>query len=157
VFDIVDAKFAVFEEVQDGINTLQTLPTSVKGTAPKSCLVVLNIDFPPSAAEENIPQKLQAELLKLFEQAPPSLKSYSSVYRWSGVEAQPNGHPLIDVEGSGEWMVFMLVVDEEGSTLNRGHLVKMVGGWVEGENGKRDEREGVEVEFGVWDGEIFMS
>jgi hypothetical protein len=161
VFDIVDAKFAVFEQTSTGINTFQNLPvhlTSSKGTrpsAPKSCLVVLNISSPSSSSE--IPETLQANLLKLFERAPPSLKSYSAVYRWSGKQAQPENHQFIDVEESGEWMVLFLVVDEVGDVLQSEHLVQMVGGWVEQENSKRDEREGVEIAYGVWDGEVFMS
>jgi hypothetical protein len=161
VFDIIDAKFAVFEEVGnsgsgEGFQDLPARLTSTKGvkpTAPKSCLVVLNIEAP----DADITQKLQEDLRKLFERAPPCLKSYSSVYKWSGVDAQPQGHPLIDVEESGEWMVMFLVVDEEGKTLSRVHLVQMVGGWVEEEKSKRNEREGVEIGFGVWDGEVFMS
>jgi hypothetical protein len=50
-----------------------------------------------------------------------------------------------------EWMVLMLVVDEEGNVLKREHVVKMVGDWMEGVSG-----EGVEVEGGVWGGDVFM-
>ena len=64
---------------------------------------------------------------------------------------------MIDEDERGEWMVMFLVVDKVKDVRQREHLVEMIGGYVEEESMKRDEREGVEVGLGVWTGEVFMS
>ncbi|KAG9188624.1 hypothetical protein G6011_07329 [Alternaria panax] len=162
VFDIVDAKFAVYEEVgSSGMETsYQELPTHLTtrgGMAPKSVMVAVHIDLPQNTTNTNIdtvPKALQSSLFTLVKAAvPPALKPYSSLYRWSGVEAQPDHHPLISKDGRGEWMLLLLLVDEEGKTLIREHAVMLVQGWVNEERGKLG---GGEIEFGVWEGEILM-
>jgi len=163
VFDIVDAQFAVYEEVgglgREGEKPFQRLPkhlTSRMGAAPKSVLVTVYIDVPLGVGmdRDTVPQALHDSLLSRFKAVvPPALKPYLSLYRWAGVEAQPEAHPLIGKDGRGEWMVLLLLVDEEGETLVRGHAVMLVEGWVEQERGKA----GVGgIEFGVWEGEVFM-
>jgi len=163
VFDIVDARFAVYEEVgglgREGEMPFQRLPkhlASRMGAAPKSVLVAVYIDVPlgVGAERDTVPRGLHDSLFARFKAVvPPALKPYSSLYKWAGVEAQPDSHPLIGKDRRGEWMVLLLLVDEEGETLVRGHAVMLVEGWVEQERGKvRDGR----IEFGVWEGEVFM-
>ncbi|CAG5172887.1 uncharacterized protein ALTATR162_LOCUS7540 [Alternaria atra] len=164
VFDIVDAKFAVYEEVEsawlgseDSFQKLPTHLTSRGGTGPKSVLVVVHVDLPQAhttTGVEIVPEALRSSLLNLVKAAvPPALKPYSSLYRWSGVEAQPDHHPLISKDGRGNWMVLLLLVDEEGKTLIREHAAMLVQGWVQEERGKLG---GGKIDFGVWDGEVLM-
>jgi hypothetical protein len=159
VFDIVDAKFAVYEEVgSSGTETpFQTLPshlTSRDGAGPKSVLVAVHVDLPSGTMDDTVPKTLQSSLFTLVKAAvPPALKPYSSLYRWSGVEAQPDHHPLISKDGRGEWMVLLLLVDEEGKTLIREHAVMLVQGWVNEERAKLGRGK---IEFGVWEGEVLM-
>ncbi|KAH6879018.1 hypothetical protein BKA58DRAFT_453237 [Alternaria rosae] len=164
VFDIVDAKFAVYEEVGGGGGgggemSFQRLPphlTSRMGAAPKSVLIAVygDVSLEVGVDRDTVPQILHDSLLARFKAVvPPTLTPYSSLYKWAGVEAQPDNHPLIGKDGRGEWMVLLLLVDETGETLVRGHAVMLVEGWVEEERGKM----GVGgIEFGVWEGEVFM-
>lgn len=71
------------------------------------------------------------------------------------MEAQPEHHPPIDCEASGEWMIVLLVVDEEGKTLDRRHVNEQVEKWIKGVD--REEYGSVDTYFGVWSGELFMS
>jgi hypothetical protein len=176
VHDVVDARFAIYEEVGgDGmfstflprrnlgmadslsfpangktVGSFQTLPshlTSSSGTAPHSALVAFSIRTSFQAA-----QKLQTSFTTLFSsRAPPSLKLYSSLYHHAGAEAQPDHHPVIEKEavGGGEWLVLVLVVDGEGETLQVEHVGMMVGGFAKGQE--------MDVKWGVWRGEVFMS
>lgn len=160
VFDIVDAKFAVYEEVGGGGEmSFQRLPphlTSRMGAAPKSVLVAVYGDVSPGAGVDRntVLQILHDSLLARFKAVvPPTLTPYSSLYKWAGVEAQPDSHPLIGKDGRGEWMVLLSLVDEKGETLVREHAVMLVKGWVEEERG----RVGVgRIDFGLWEGEVFM-
>jgi hypothetical protein len=160
VFDIVDAQFAVYETVllDIGLPTFQDLPTiftSRNGvTLKKSSLVVLDFE---EAGDEMAARgkavKMLEHLYNLASREPPCLETFSSVYKWSGEGAQPEGHPLI-AGGRGEWMVLFLVVDVIRDVRPRGHLVKEIEGWVGEEHGKG---EGVEAGFGVWNREVFIS
>jgi hypothetical protein len=94
------------------------------------------------------PQGLQSDFLTLWgNRAPKELKIFSSVYCLKG-DAQPNEHPKIEPElvGGREWLVLILVVDDEGAMLKVEHVEMMVGGWA--------NQQGVEVKFGVWEGEV---
>ncbi|KAL1795084.1 hypothetical protein ACET3X_006900 [Alternaria dauci] len=164
VFNIADAKFAVYEEIGSPATTTETsfqaLPTHLTtrgGVAPKSVLVAVHVDLPQGTTAmdvDAVPKALQSSLFNLIKTAvPPALKPYSSLYRWSGEDAQPDYHPLISKDGRGEWMVLVLLVDEEGKTLIREHAVMLVQGWVNEERGKLD---GGKIEYGVWEGEVFM-
>jgi hypothetical protein len=164
VFDIVDAKFAVYEEVESGSlgsGSFQNLPphlTSRNGTAaPKSVLVAVYVDVPVGGNTDlgDVPKTLHSSLLDCVKAAvPPALKLYSSLYRWAGIESQPDLHPLINNSGRREWMILVLLVDEEGKTLVREHAVMLVNGWVKEEKGKLGA---VGMEVGLWNGEVFMS
>ncbi|OAL55899.1 hypothetical protein IQ07DRAFT_676141 [Pyrenochaeta sp. DS3sAY3a] len=168
VWDVVDARFAVFEEVEscafDGpkdIGSYQNFPlhlTSSAGippSAPLSLLIAISLTFPTTTADPTIPRKLQSSLLNHFSASPPNLTAYSSLYHWAGAESQPEHHPLIDAEVSGEWMIMLLVVDEEGKTLQRRHVNEQVGRWIGGLD--KEGYGGVDAHFGVWGGELLMS
>lgn len=71
------------------------------------------------------------------------------------MQSQPENHPLIDVEASGEWMILLLVVDEGGKTLERRHVDEQVGRWIGAVD--KEGNGGVKASFGVWGGELFMS
>ncbi|KAI1530903.1 hypothetical protein PtrCC142_008608 [Pyrenophora tritici-repentis] len=122
VFDIVDAKFAVYEKlVGRGM-----IPVVEKKT--KSVLICVSITpSSPSSTHTDtdaafVSQSLHDSLLDTVKKAvPPALTTHSCMYRWAGEAAQPDMHPLIDIGVSGEWMVTVLVVDEEGETLMREH------------------------------------
>ena len=162
VFDIVDAKFAVYEEMgspamEPSFQMLPTHLTTKSGKGPKSVMVAVHVDLPQATTTidvDTVPKALQSSLFTLVKAAvPPTLEPYSSLYRWSGEDAQPEHHPLISKDGRGEWMVLLLLVDEEGKTLIREHAVMLVQGWVNEERGKLD---GGKIEFGVWEGEVLM-
>lgn len=148
VWDIVDARFSVYQELESSESErLGLAKYEGKREEGKTCLVTLSTTVPP--------QELQSELLGLFEaRAPKELKVYTSVYRDAGVDAQPNEHPKIekDAVGGGDWLVLILVVDEEGCMLKVKHVEMMVEGWV-----KQQKDQGMEVKFGVWSGEIEVS
>lgn len=73
-----------------------------------------------------------------------------SLYRYAGVEAQPEAHPLITC---GEWYVQLLIVDEKEGALKRENVEEEVKKWLQGVNGK----DGLEVNAEVWDGETFLT
>lgn len=52
-------------------------------------------------------------------------------------------------------MIMLLVVDEEGKTLQRRHVNEQVGKWIGGVD--KEGNGGVDAHFGVWGGELFMS
>ena len=140
--------------------SFQMLPTHLttkSGKGPKSVMVAVHVDLPQATTTidvDTVPKALQSSLFTLVKAAvPPALEPYSSLYRWSGEDAQPEHHPLISKDGRGEWMVLLLLVDEEGKTLIREHAVMLVQGWVNEERGKLD---GGKIEFGVWEGEVLM-
>ena len=142
------------------IGSYQKLPPSHTSTAgstpsaPRSILISLSVKVSsPAVSSPDIPRKLQASLIEQFKAAPAGLELYTSLYRWTGVEAQPKDHPMIDMEASGEWLVTLLVIDEEGGELKRGDVDELVGKWADGVS----KEDGYTVDVGVWDGEVFMS
>ncbi|CAO2656913.1 Nn.00g057160.m01.CDS01 [Neocucurbitaria sp. VM-36] len=167
IFDIVDAKFAIFEEVDSDklqgtkpIGSYQHFPLSYTSTpgskplAPPSILVSLNIRSSSPNHSANTPQLLQKLLVERLATATPAgLELFTSIYRWAGTEAQPENHPMIECEESGVWLVTLLIIADERASLKGEHVSEVVGKWVDEVNEKKE----LKVEFGVWGGELFMS
>ncbi|CAA9957520.1 hypothetical protein PTMSG1_01128 [Pyrenophora teres f. maculata] len=161
VFDIVDAKFAVYEKLAER----GTVP--IMGGKAKSVIICVSITPPPSSSSsssstgntdsdtDSIPQSLHDSLLDTVKTAvSPALTTHSCLYRWAGEAAQPDMHPLIDIGVNGQWMVNLLLVDEEGETLMREHVCGLVEGWVS--DVAKAIVGGGKVRFGVWEGEVIM-
>ena len=112
VFDIVDAKFAVYEAVNDAIRSPRSSDEIVCFPYP-TLMIRINVlrpDMTPGKDPATIAEKLDAHL-KIVCQWP---KINAAVYRWAGKGAQPNEHPPIAREGNAEWMILALVHDVVG-------------------------------------------
>lgn len=155
IFDIVDAKFAVYEKLADRTRTKPfPLPLTATSAKMKCVLACVSIAGASGDATDNVPQMLHDSLFdKVNAAVPEALTTYSCLYRWAGEDAQPEMHPLIDIGGTGQWMVAVWVVDEKGKTLVREKVCALVEGWVG--DCATVERAG-KVGFGVWDGEFIM-
>jgi len=177
IFDIVDAKFAVYNSLFEGAGgtssfpsitamttttTTTTTATITAGPKPKYVLVCVSIN-PASTSStttdtSSIPKLLHDSLIEKVKAAvPPALTTQSCLYHWAGEDAQPDMHPFIDIGVSGEWMVMVLLGDEEGKTLSREHVCSLVEGWVgDCARGIVGAERGGKVGFGVWEGEVLM-
>lgn len=140
VWDVCDAKFSIYEEVQSSDDELEVkaYPSHPRSEGDKrKWLVGLN-----GEGDENDARKVQKELVGWLRGG-LGVESvlYSSLYRHGGKEAQPDKHPAIEEGrvGSRKWLLIVLVVggDEDG-------VEELVEEWGEG------------VEVGVWRGEVDM-
>jgi hypothetical protein len=146
VWDVSDAAFTIYVE-EDAMGK-RSVPaySDFRGTKEggKTCLVGIatpRLDGPA----------LQTSVLKRLEENMEGKgKVFSSVYRNAGKEAQPAHHPFIgkDLVGSAERLVLVLVVDEEGTGLDREGLEGMIEEW--------GREQGGDVKTGVWGGEVDM-
>lgn len=137
VWDICDAKFAIYEEVpvSDGLS-IEAYPEHSKSEDKEEWLVGVNVE----GSEQEV-KRVQKELSECMRK---SVNIYSSVYKHGGKKAQPDKHPEIEEErvGSGEWLVVVLFIGGEA-----GDIEGLVGEWA-----KDKER----VDVGVWKGEVDM-
>ena len=126
VFDIVDAKFAVYEEMgspamEPSFQMLPTHLTTKSGKGPKSVMVAVHVDLPQATTTidvDTVPKALQSSLFTLVKAAvPPALEPYSSLYRWSGEDAQPEHHPLIRTDVRCAWMELLSLYDADWQVL----------------------------------------
>jgi hypothetical protein len=141
VWDLVNAKFAIFEEVQTPESGVEPYQTHSEG-AGKAWLVGVST----SGAEIDA-KKVQASVLERVKtDVKGEKKIYSSLYRHAGKEGQPHMHPEIerDVVGGGEWLIFVLVV---GDGLKEGDVQSVVSEWAKA----------VDVKYGVWEETMDMS
>lgn len=167
VWDVVDATFAIFEEIPvplplavSSTNNTSSFQdrTSSPITIGKHHLVGVGIN----SADENQAQKLCRELTECLSHGGCTL--YATLYRNKGLGALPEMHEGIGGDGVGVcgWVVLVLVDggveggewrgerDGREEVDGRGELEEVVGEWVGGLGG------GVEVRFGVWRGELDM-
>jgi hypothetical protein len=147
VWDACDAKFAIYEETQSdylGIKSYQELP----GLDRREQLIT--IGMPGSKVEV---RKLHANLVERVRSAfGESVTLYSSVYVHGGEEAHPDMHPKIDTDkiGGGEWLMLVLIIEEDVKSTTDGHMEKLVAEWVK-------EIGTAEMKYGVWYGEVDLS
>jgi hypothetical protein len=139
VWDICDAKFAIYEEVASSDEMEVEAYPKLEGKG-KKWLVGASL-----AADESRVKEMQKDLVECLRKKG---KVFSSVYKHGGKEAQPDKHPEIEARriGGGEWLVVVLVVGEEGMMEKEG-LEELVEEW-------KKEKEGVNI--GVWKGEVDM-
>jgi hypothetical protein len=171
VFDIVDAKFAVYEcETHDpGVEdrSFQDIPATMfssAGESPKAAPVlvaqvhfmVINVE-----PEHEVGRAISARvsLFRHLEGSFPKYKVYASLYRWAGKEAQPRDHPLIDVEKSARWMIMVCLESDGKMGLPQMLLDSVIEQWVN----KDDTMEIVDgqgeskiMDHGVWDAGLLM-
>jgi hypothetical protein len=148
VFDMCDAKFSVYQELDESHETETSGLAKYQGKTAKvkTCIIALSTPSPP--------HELQSSFLGLWKaRAPKELRIFSTVYRNAGANAQPNEHPKIESElvGGGKWLVLILIVDHEGAMLKVEHVEMMVEEWL---GGKKEQGLNDEVRFGVWEGEV---
>ena len=167
IFDIVDAKFAVYNSLVEragGSTSFPSITTTMMTTGPEPKYVLVCVSINPASSSSptdtssSIPKLLHDSLIERVEATvPPTLTTQSCLYHWAGEVAQPDMHPFIDIGVSGEWMVMVLLGDEEGSTLSREHVCGLVEGWVgDYARGIVGAERGGKVGFGVWEGEVLM-
>lgn len=143
VWDICDAKFTIYEQIPPddhlGIEACPSHPRSEGG----KWLVGASL-----TGDANEVKRVQRELVEYVRGRAGEGKVFSSVYKHGGEEAQPENHPEIaaDKVGGGEWLVVVLVVDEEGK-VGDGGVEGLVGEWGKGRKG---------LKVGVWKGELDM-
>jgi hypothetical protein len=140
VWDLVNARFAIFEEVPTPESGVEPYQTHSAG-AGKAWIVGVS-----TSGAETDAKKVQASLLERVKMNVKAEKMYSSLYRHAGKEGQPHMHPEIenDVVGGGEWLVFVLIV---GDGLKEGDVQSVVSEWAKV----------VEVKYGVWEETMDMS
>lgn len=170
VFDIVDAKFAVYEEIPTGGGpTFQNLPPdllSPLGTMPATLstyLIAVNVGLPASAGDDmkKISEMLLGRLRKLL---PAYIKTYSSLYCWKGKEAQPKDHPFTNAEKNAGWMFMICVSGAIGPISNviewlpKDVFDRAVSSLGYGVDVQVGEMVGQDVPrgYGIWEGNIFM-
>jgi hypothetical protein len=147
VWDVCDAKFAIYEETQSddvGIKSYQELP-GIDGRKQ-----LITIGLPGSEAKV---RKLHANLAERFRNSLRNTATlFSSLYAHGGEEAHPDMHPKIDTDkiGGGEWLVLVLIVEEDVKSTTDGHMEKLVAEWVK-------EIGTAEMKYGVWYGEVDLS
>ncbi|EMD66908.1 hypothetical protein GGP41_005454 [Bipolaris sorokiniana] len=170
VFDIVSAKFAVYEDIPTGGGaTFQNLPPdllSPSGTMPDTLstyLIAVNVGLPVTAGDDmrKISDMLLGRLRKLL---PNFIKTYSSLYRWKGREAQPKDHPFTDAEKNAGWMFMICVSGPIGpfsditEWIPKDVFDRAVGSLGYGVDVQVGEMVGKDVprSYGIWEGNIFM-
>jgi hypothetical protein len=144
VWDLCNAKFAIYEEVQN-LESRYEAYQNYDADGERSWIVGVST----SGSEADV-KNIQAGLLervKTYVQG--AGKMYSSLYKHAGRKGQPHMHPEIenDVVGGGEWLVLVLVV---GDALKEGDVQSVVNKWV------TEERD-VDVKYRVWGEELNMS
>ncbi|KAF2118176.1 hypothetical protein BDV96DRAFT_597049 [Lophiotrema nucula] len=159
VFDICDARFAVYEEVETGskVPAYQTLPfkyTTPSSTSwtqpPESHIIGIHIKTPTGTPSDTF-ISLQSAVTDAYP-ASSAYKTYTSLYKFNK-KAQPAHHPEIITDDNENWLlVVLLVKDGEGDLPARKDIEGKVDGLV------KTWKEGKDLEpyFGVWDGEVWF-
>ncbi|KAJ5026358.1 hypothetical protein J3E71DRAFT_399217 [Bipolaris maydis] len=170
VFDIVSARFAVYEDISLGREeSFQDLPrdllspSGAKHETLSTYLIAVNVGLDKDAREEmvRISWMLWGTLRKFL---PAFIKTYPSLYRWKGKEAQPKDHPLTDAEKNAGWMLMICVsgvtdpISDTAEGFPKAKLeqaVKWLGVTVDCKLG---EMLGYDVprSYGMWEGDVLM-
>lgn len=108
---------------------------------PKSHLIAVTLSNPNLPAHSVL--GLQSKVLEATKGLPAISKTYTSVYKYAGDEAQPPGHPPVTY-APDSWLILVLV-EGEGRKGIEAKVDEVLGDW-----------KGGEARWGVWGGEIFM-
>jgi hypothetical protein len=151
VWDVCDAKFTVYEEVETSEEEGVAAYGGHDGTQGKGWLV----GVATSASDVSTVKEMRTGLVDyLTTHASVSPKLFSTIYRNAGADAQPNMHPTISKElvGGGEWLILLLVVDVKEDVLRGAGVESIVDRWADDVKVK-----GLELKYGVWRNEIDLS
>lgn len=151
VWDVCDAKFTIYEEVETSDEEGVAAYGSYDGTQGKGWLV----GVATSASDVSTVKEMRTGLVNyLTTYASVSPKLFSTIYRNAGANAQPNMHPTISRElvGGGEWLILLLVVDVKEDVLRGAGVESIVDRWADDVKVK-----GLEMKYGVWRNEIDLS
>ncbi|USP77087.1 calcium calmodulin-dependent protein kinase [Curvularia clavata] len=114
VFDIVNAKFAVYKEIERPYMYFSDLRSELAcakfSGASSETITRINLCTPYGWDLQSA--KLLAHYLETSLQR-SKLETMTgmslTLYRWAGRESQPDKHPLIDVQGISEWMILVII------------------------------------------------
>ena len=153
VWDLVDATFAIFEEVE---MPTPYVPTYQSLTSPIMVGISYLVGMGINGVDETKAQVVCVGLTERLGRGEG--KVYASLYRNAGAEAQPDMHGVIgrDVVGGSEWVVLVLVDDVKNELEGRGEVEGLVEKWIEGLGKGGEEGVGMDLRFGVWGGELDM-
>lgn len=111
VFDIVDTKFAVYEEIKRATASwrLRDAVSSASSSGISRDMIIRVNLRTPNMWDLQLAKKAADHLEINLESTGFGVMTRTGMvlYRWAGKEAQPDEHPLIDEEGRAEWMILM--------------------------------------------------
>lgn len=140
VWDLVDAKFAVYEEVQglqDGMPFKEFPVDKVEG----SVLVAVGVKEGKLGDVKRVQKEVVANV------SGSGREVWTSLHRSAGAEGHPDMHPVVDAGGVGgmEWLILAFIV---GEGLTSARIDGMLSEWA---NDRKN------MDYGAWSGELFMT